>query len=148
MAWIYLELGCLVTFRPPPNVLMYVMLISNAGIFGEELACKYLKTHGFEILARNWHCKYGELDIVTQKDKKLIFFEVKYRKTTAYGKTHEFIDFKKKKKLLYTIQTYLLNLGYGSLSWRLDALCLTKTPGKLAIEHFENLLEDFPVECL
>ncbi|HEC1788756.1 TPA: YraN family protein, partial [Campylobacter lari] len=44
---------------------------------GEELACEFLKTQGFEILKRNFYSKFGEIDIIAKKDKILHFIEVK-----------------------------------------------------------------------
>ena len=51
------------------------------GAAGEEYACRFLKYHGMKILARNWRCKAGELDIVALDDDTIVFTEVK---TTRY----------------------------------------------------------------
>ncbi len=43
------------------------------GILGEDKACKFLKKQGFEILKRNFHSKFGEIDIIAKKDEILHF---------------------------------------------------------------------------
>ena len=55
------------------------------GRFGEELAARRLSEAGLCILARNWRCDQGELDIVAQEGTTIVFVEVKTRSTTAFG---------------------------------------------------------------
>ncbi|HEY3737660.1 MAG TPA: YraN family protein [Jatrophihabitans sp.] len=61
------------------------------GRYGEELAASHLGQQGMEILARNWRCPEGELDIIGREDGALIFVEVKTRSTTAFGDPAEAI---------------------------------------------------------
>lgn len=51
----------------------------------EERVCKYLKRKGYEILERNFKCKVGEIDIICEKDERIIFIEVKSRTNTKFG---------------------------------------------------------------
>ena len=53
--------------------------IHTAGKRGEDLAVSYLERHQCEILARNWHSRFGEIDIIAQNAVHLIFLEVKTR---------------------------------------------------------------------
>ncbi len=52
-------------------------LADPIGVKGEDIACKYLEKKGYRIVCRNYLKKWGEIDIVAQKDKKLYFVEVK-----------------------------------------------------------------------
>ncbi|MDD5068054.1 MAG: YraN family protein [Candidatus Pacebacteria bacterium] len=52
-------------------------LADPIGIKGEDIACKYLEKKGYRIVCRNYLKRWGEIDIVAQKDKKLYFVEVK-----------------------------------------------------------------------
>ncbi len=108
--------------------------------FGEKLALRYLISKGYRILEHNWTCWGGELDLIAQKNKTVVFVEVKYRTSTLYGSPHEYIDHKKKQRLLRSINLYLLKNHLFSVQWRLDAVCLTKKFGKVQIDHFENIL--------
>ena len=49
-----------------------------SGILGEDKACAFLKKQGFKILKRNFHSKFGEIDIIATKDEILHFIEVKF----------------------------------------------------------------------
>jgi putative endonuclease len=52
---------------------------------GEDLAAKWYEAQGFDVLARNWHCREGELDIVARRARLVVFCEVKARTTDAFG---------------------------------------------------------------
>lgn len=59
--------------------------MNTQGSFGEDQAATYLQTLGYHILARNFSTPFGELDIVAQDGKTLVFVEVKARASKAYG---------------------------------------------------------------
>ena len=62
------------------------MLVKDAvGRFGEDLAARHLVAAGLQVLARNWRCSDGELDIVARDGELVCFVEVKTRSTTAFG---------------------------------------------------------------
>lgn len=55
------------------------------GRFGEQLAADHITAAGMRILARNWRCPDGELDIIARDGEQLVFVEVKTRSTTTFG---------------------------------------------------------------
>jgi len=55
------------------------------GRYGEDLAARWYQEHGYEVVARNWSCGAGELDIVARKDDEYVFCEVKARSSSAFG---------------------------------------------------------------
>ena len=55
------------------------------GRFGEQLAAEHLVTAGLTVLATNWRCRSGELDLVARDGDVLVFVEVKTRTTLAFG---------------------------------------------------------------
>ncbi|WP_377938535.1 YraN family protein [Alloscardovia venturai] len=76
------------------------------GAFGEDYACEYLTKQGWTIIERNWHCRYGEIDIIARcpepsgtTDSLLVFVEVKTRTSQAYGTGLESIDASKQQHL-------------------------------------------------
>lgn len=94
-----------------------------SGISGENRAVKFLKKQGFEILDRNFHSKFGEIDIIASKNNILHFIEVKSTQNdyeTAYRLTKS-----KFEKLIKTINFYLLHKGLNS-DFQLDLLCVEK----------------------
>jgi putative endonuclease len=62
------------------------------GRWGEDLAAQHLESAGYEVLARNWRCREGELDIVARLDNALVFVEVKARSGIGYGEPAEAVS--------------------------------------------------------
>ncbi|MGW5310149.1 YraN family protein [Nocardia thailandica] len=69
------------------------------GAFGEELAAQYLREAGMEILARNWRCRYGELDLVVREAELTAFVEVKTRSGFGFGTPAEAVTFAKQQRI-------------------------------------------------
>ena len=103
-----------------------------SGILGEDKACVFLKKQGFEILERNFHSKFGEIDIIAQKNKILHFIEVKF--TQKDYELSERLDEKKYQKLLKTIEFYRLKRGDLS-DFQLDLICIKNDH----IDFLENI---------
>ncbi|EAJ0348141.1 YraN family protein [Campylobacter lari] len=95
---------------------------------GEELACEFLKTQGFEILKRNFYSKFGEIDIIAKKDKILHFIEVK--STQGDYEIEYRLDNKKYNKIIKTIEYYFMK-HKNDENYQLDLLCVYKDDIKL-----------------
>ncbi len=110
------------------------------GIHGENIAVKYLQSKGYEILARNWSCHWGELDLVAQKNSKtVVFIEVKFRTSTAFGNAHDALTYYKFRHLYRTIQFFLAQQSKPVEAWRLDAICITQKGHKVTLSHYKNI---------
>ena len=77
------------------------------GAWGEECAAVYLRRHGYRILARNYSCRFGEIDLIAEKDGVLLFVEVKLRTNLQYGVPREYVTVKKQEKLRAAALLYL-----------------------------------------
>ena len=77
-------------------------------MFGERYAADWLQRQGYEILARNFSSRYGELDIVAAKDGIIAFVEVKSRAANSLGTPAQAVGLAKQRKLIMTAQQYLL----------------------------------------
>jgi len=77
------------------------------GSLGEEMAAGYLESEGYEILERNYRCPYGEIDIVARKEGRLIFAEVKTRRSRSCGAPAEAVNRSKQKKIRLTASSYM-----------------------------------------
>lgn len=69
------------------------------GAYGEELAAQYLRDAGMEILARNWRCRYGELDLIVREAGLTAFVEVKTRSGLGFGTPAEAVTFVKQQRI-------------------------------------------------
>lgn len=88
----------------------------SLGKFGEDYAFAVLTKKGHKILARNFHSRYGEIDIISEKDEIIYFFEVKTRRTTSLNYPEESITYKKKQGMLKTAGEFINSprLGGGN----------------------------------
>lgn len=78
------------------------------GRWGEDRAAEYLRDKGYRILAANWKCRFGEIDLVAGDGTCLCFVEVKLRKSAAYGSAAEFVDRRKQDRLRATAELWLM----------------------------------------
>lgn len=80
----------------------------SVGTLTEARASEFLKRNGLRILARNYHCKSGEIDIIAaDTDGTIVFVEVKYRRTDAYGLPEEAVSAGKQLVLQRAAMWYL-----------------------------------------
>ena len=104
------------------------------GVLGENMACRFLVKQGFKILDRNYSKKWGEIDIVAEKDKIFRFIEVKTvvssssladKHETDRYRPEENVHYQKLKRLSRVIQTYLLDkkVSYET-EWQIDVLAV------------------------
>ena len=82
---------------------------SSEGARGEALAADYLKSRGFTVLEQNYRCRSGEIDLVAQQGNRLVFVEVKTRKSTLYGEPKEFVNPAKQRRLRSAAMHYLMS---------------------------------------
>ncbi len=78
------------------------------GDFGEKLAVKYLKEHGYKIVKTNYKIRIGEIDIIAMDGDFLVFVEVKYRSNALYGLPNEAVDKHKREKIKRVALFYLM----------------------------------------
>lgn len=75
------------------------MNTKTIGDWGEDRATEYLEDEDYEILKRNYSFKFGEVDIIAEKNGCTVFVEVKTRKSSNYGNPSEFVDFRKQRRV-------------------------------------------------
>ncbi len=104
---------------------------------GEDIACRYLEKNGYEIVERNKHFgRNCEIDIIVRRGGKLIFVEVKTRKTDAFGSPFESVTRAKYAKLVKGVQAYLVQNPHRD--YQIDVIGIILRP-ELKIEHLDNI---------
>lgn len=83
------------------------------GQIKEQQAQRWLETQQIQIIAQNYHCRGGEIDLIgltasQNSETCLIFFEVKYRKNSHYGHPAEFVTPQKQQRILHCAEHFLL----------------------------------------
>ena len=77
------------------------------GDAAEALARQHLEQQGLRLLAQNWRCRLGELDLVMLDADTVVFVEVRYRRHSAWGGAAESVDARKREKLSRAAQHFL-----------------------------------------
>lgn len=91
---------------------------------GELLASKYLEANGYKILKKNYRCPLGEIDLIAKVEGKLIFIEVKTRRSLNYGFPQESITYTKINKIRKVAHFYLKEHNLNEIECRFDVVSL------------------------
>ncbi|MDH4111839.1 MAG: YraN family protein [Actinomycetota bacterium] len=110
---------------------------------GERAALELYRRRGFALVARNWRCSIGEIDLVLKRGQVLVFCEVKTRRGSRHGGGFEAVDARKQRKLRALAEVYLLTHEATQTSVRFDVASVTTAtgpghPGSLQVELFEE----------
>lgn len=82
--------------------------MNQAGARAEELCAELLRKAGLRVLARNWRCRHGEIDLVAEEGGTLVFAEVRYRRNERYGGAAESVTMAKQARLVAAARLYLM----------------------------------------
>jgi putative endonuclease len=110
---------------------------AQQGFLAEERAAHYLREQGFTILARNFRCRTGELDIVARRQRLLVIAEVRMRSDSAYGGAGASITSTKQGRIRRAARYFLrYRPALRALAVRCDSLLLDRPDGP--VEWIEN----------
>ncbi len=113
----------------------------QVGQYGENAAAAYLESRGYRIVARNYRCPIGELDIVAARDGVLTFVEVKTRAHPA-ALPEESVRLAKRRTLTRLALSFVKRYKLHHLPCQFDVLAINRPgSGTQHIEHFENAFE-------
>ena len=90
------------------------------GAHGEELAARWYLGHGYVVLARNWRCRHGELDLVLGRPGLVVFCEVKARTSPAFGTGAEAVTATKQARLRRLAAEWLAVTAHEPVDVRFD----------------------------
>jgi putative endonuclease len=96
--------------------------MNRTGARAEALCEALLRSAGLRILARNWRCRVGEIDLVAQEGETLVFAEVRLRRDAAYGGAAESVTAGKRARIVAAARHYLI--GRAQVPCRFDVLLL------------------------
>jgi putative endonuclease len=115
---------------------------TSAGNRGEAEVARYLRKQGYTLLASQWRCRFGELDLVAQsKEGTICFVEVKLRSSGSIGLPREFVDHHKQERLRAAAAAYLSAHDMDAPA-RFDvAEVYAETNGTLRVEYLEDAFQ-------
>ena len=112
----------------------------NIGKYGEDLACKYLESKGYKIKERNYRTFLGEIDIICEYKKNIVFVEVKTRRSDKFGYPEEAINFIKQRKIIKNALCYLSKYHLWGENCCFDVILvrISKDKDIKSIKHIRN----------
>jgi putative endonuclease len=105
---------------------------------GEDAAADAYRRRGYRIVARNWRCRIGELDLVAERRGMLVFCEVKSRRGGALGVGYEAVTWRKQTKLRSLAEAFLQATGSRQQAIRFDVASVAVRGERSAVEVFED----------
>ena len=119
------------------------------GNLGEKLACEYLVKNGYKIIGRNYRIKFGEIDIICQKKRKLFsrsdktihFVEVKTLSGNNNFYPEDHVNYKKQNKYKRLVEIWLeKNKFPQNYPCQVDIIAVSMVGINTDIKHFENVV--------
>lgn len=110
---------------------------NDFGKIGEEKAYQYLLKKGYKIRARNFQYKKAELDLVAEKNNKLIVVEVKTRSSEFFENPKEAVTLRKQKQIILGANAYIEEFDIH-MECQFDVVSVVIVDGKVDIEHIED----------
>lgn len=112
--------------------------MNRLGSEAEEVAAGFLQQQGLKLVTRNFHCRFGEIDLIMRESTLLVFVEVRLRSSAAFGGASMSITWAKQQKLMRTADYYMQL--HGDSRCRFDAILMSK-PDTRDIEWIRNAFE-------
>ena len=105
---------------------------------GEDAALAVYVRRGYRLVARNWRCKLGELDLVLVRGDTLVFCEVKARRGSAFGGGYEAVTWRKQAKVRALAEAFLQERRDRPGAIRFDVASVALGPRGPQVELFED----------
>jgi putative endonuclease len=111
---------------------------AHLGRAGEEAALGVYLARGYELVARNWRCALGELDLVVRRGGTLVICEVKARSGSTFGGGHEAVTRAKRRKLRTLAEAFLADRVRAPMAVRFDVASVWLGAGDPDVEIFQD----------
>jgi putative endonuclease len=110
------------------------------GDYGELLASRYLRDHGYDVLATKWRCRDGEVDIVATDGATVVIVEVKTRRHQLFGHPREAITLRKLARLRRLAAMWVRHQDRSFDDVRIDVITVLRPPtGAATLEHLRGV---------
>ncbi len=113
----------------------------QTGLLGEERARVALRRAGYRILAQNYRCRYGEIDVVAEEGATIVFIEVKARRSASHGAPAQAVTRSKQQRIARTALQYLAVHHMLDRKARFDVVTLMAEPNGWRLEILRNAFQ-------
>jgi putative endonuclease len=107
----------------------------DVGNEAEAQAGRLLESQGFRVVARNWTCRYGELDLVAEQGDVMCFVEVRMRSSAVWGDPAHTVSFAKQRRVVKAALHYLFQNGIDGRMVRFDVISVVGQGEHARLEH-------------
>ncbi len=115
------------------------------GRWGENLAAEFIREKSYNIVGMGFHTRFGEIDIISENKNFIVFSEVKLRKNADFGEACEFVDRRKRRRIIASAKQWLL-YNETKKQPRFDIIEIYAPEGMLTasprINHIENAFSE------
>lgn len=114
---------------------------TKLGTAGEGIARRHLEALGYVLREANYRCRWGEIDLIMERDGEVVFVEVRTKRGGAFGTPEESVTAAKQRRLAATAYRYLEEHGLD-VPFRIDLVAIVmSTRGVLErVTHLENVV--------
>jgi putative endonuclease len=113
----------------------------DLGKLGEALAIKKVRSLGYKVIAANYRCPMGELDLVARDGDCLVFIEIKTRRRGAIDSAKAAVDARKQRQVSKAALAYMKSNGCCDVKSRFDVVAVSLGQGPPRIEVIKNAFE-------
>ncbi|HEY4369708.1 MAG TPA: YraN family protein [Steroidobacteraceae bacterium] len=111
----------------------------EAGAAGEAAALEYLLRQGLQLIARNYRCKAGEIDLVMLDGPSLALIEVRYRADTAFGGAAASVTYRKQRRIVMAARHLLMTRAeLHRYPVRFDVIALAPRQDRLQVQWLKG----------
>jgi putative endonuclease len=111
------------------------------GKTGEDLACAELEKRGYEIIARRYRQRSGEIDIIARDGETTVFVEVKAKENREFGHAAEAVTLHKQRQIVRLATEYVARHHLANRPCRFDVVAIQFDAGRPEIVVFENAFD-------
>ncbi len=107
----------------------------------ESAAVRHLEARGYRVRARNFRCRYGELDVVAEQGDTVCFVEVRMRSTAVWGDPAHTVSFAKQRRVVKAALHYLFQNDLRERMVRFDVVSVVGQGEQARVEHIPNAFD-------
>lgn len=111
------------------------------GDAGEQLALNYLEKNGLKLITRNFRQRGGEIDLIMQDEKVLVFIEVRRRQSEQFGSAIESVTYQKQQRIIQTAQYYIQQNNRSYPSYRFDVIGISPVSNEFNINWVKDAFQ-------
>ena len=108
---------------------------------GEEEAVRFLEARGYRVHARNYSCRYGELDVVAEREDTVCVVEVRMRSTAVWGDPSHTVSFAKQRKVVKAALHFLQAHRLRDKMLRFDVISVVGRGERATVEHLPGAFD-------